>query len=73
VDRQAEQLRSLGERASMLAPERDQRARIAASTEPTKSAREMHVIVAHSLSVVIVQADGAAAAVPVAPNSRRRC
>ena len=68
VDRQAEQLRSLTERASMLAAERDQRARIAAATERTRMARELHDIVAHSLSVVIVQADGAAAAVAARPE-----
>lgn len=68
VDRQAEQLRSLTERASMMAYERDQRARIAAVTERNRIARELHDIVAHSLSVVIVQADGAAAAVAARPE-----
>ena len=68
VEFQAEQLRVLDERAAMLAAERDQRARIAASTERTRIARELHDIVAHSLSVVIVQADGAAAAAAARPE-----
>jgi signal transduction histidine kinase len=68
VEFQAEQLRALDERASLLAAERDQRARIAASTERTRIARELHDIVAHSLSVVIVQADGAAAAAAARPE-----
>ncbi len=67
-DHQAEQLRVTAERAAMLAAERDQRARIAAATERTRIARELHDIVAHSLSVVIVQADGAAAAVAGHPE-----
>ena len=65
---QAEQLRALDERAALLAAERDQRVRIAASTERTRIARELHDIVAHSLSVVIVQADGAAAAAAARPE-----
>lgn len=68
VEFQAEQLRALDERAVMLAAERDQRARIAAATERTRIARELHDIVAHSLSVVIVQADGAAAAAAARPE-----
>lgn len=68
VDRQAERLRAMTERASMLAAERDQRLKIAASTERARIARELHDIVAHSLSVVIVQADGAAAAVAARPE-----
>ncbi|MET3807462.1 signal transduction histidine kinase [Nakamurella sp. UYEF19] len=68
VEFQAEQLRVLDERSAMLAAERDQRARIAASTERTRIARELHDIVAHSLSVVIVQADGAAAAAAARPE-----
>ncbi len=68
---QAEQLRSYAERAALLAAERDQRATMAAATERTRIARELHDIVAHSLSVVIVQADGAAAASVARPEVAR--
>src|SRR5699024_3558451 len=50
---------------------RDQRARIAAQDERTRIAREMHDIVAHSLSVVVVQADGAAYTARHAPDFDR--
>lgn len=43
-----------------LRRERDQRALLAAQEERTRIAREMHDVVAHSLAVVVVQADGAA-------------
>jgi signal transduction histidine kinase len=46
------------ERAQLLELERDQEVRLAASTERARIAREMHDVVAHSLSVVIAQADG---------------
>lgn len=49
----------LEDRARRLAVERDQEVRIAAQDERTRIAREMHDVVAHSLSVVIAQADGA--------------
>ncbi|MEI4272954.1 histidine kinase [Klenkia sp. LSe6-5] len=46
------------ERTQLLELERDQELRLAASTERARIAREMHDVVAHSLSVVIAQADG---------------
>ena len=49
----------LQERADRLERERDQQALIAAAAERTRIAREMHDIVAHSLSVMIALADGA--------------
>ncbi|GGC66157.1 sensor histidine kinase [Hoyosella rhizosphaerae] len=48
----------LTERARLLEIEREQETRLAAITERTRIAREMHDIVAHSLTVVIAQADG---------------
>ncbi|MBA4607743.1 sensor histidine kinase [Aeromicrobium sp. Marseille-Q0843] len=50
---------SLVERGRQLALEAEQRAVLAAAEERTRIAREMHDVVAHGLSVVIVQADGA--------------
>lgn len=50
----------LQEQNLALRRDRDQQSRIAAQDERTRIAREMHDIVAHSLSVVVVQADGAA-------------
>jgi len=64
-----ERLRALAERAYRLEIERDQQAQIATAAERARIAREMHDVVAHSLSVVISQADGgryAAAADPAA-------
>ena len=49
---------SLEERARLLEVERDQEMRLAATAERTRIARELHDVVAHSLSVVIAQADG---------------
>ncbi|MGY1828612.1 sensor histidine kinase [Blastococcus sp. SYSU DS0541] len=53
-----QRLASLEERAQLLELERDQEMRLAATAERARIAREMHDVVAHSLSVVIAQADG---------------
>lgn len=53
-----EKLTALEERAQLLELERDQEMRLAATTERARIARELHDVVAHSLSVVIAQADG---------------
>ncbi|MGJ9411676.1 sensor histidine kinase [Aeromicrobium sp. CF4.19] len=50
---------TLLERGQQLAAEAEQRALMAATDERSRIAREMHDVVAHGLSVVIVQADGA--------------
>ncbi|MEH3033166.1 MAG: histidine kinase [Aeromicrobium erythreum] len=50
---------ALVERGERLALEAEQRALVAATDERARIAREMHDVVAHGLSVVIVQADGA--------------
>jgi len=66
-----ETLEALRDRAERLEVERDQQARLATSAERTRIARELHDIVAHSLSVMIAQADGgryAAATDPTAPE-----
>lgn len=53
---------ALVERARQLELDRAQEAELAATRERTRIAREMHDIVAHSLSVIIALADGAALA-----------
>ncbi|MDO4412265.1 sensor histidine kinase [Cutibacterium sp.] len=49
---------ALRQRAIDLERERDQSIRLAAQEERARIARDMHDIVAHSLSVIVVQADG---------------
>ncbi|MHB8450927.1 MAG: sensor histidine kinase [Mycobacteriales bacterium] len=61
-------LAGLEERAARLEQERDAQAQVAAAAERTRIAREMHDIVAHSLSVMIAQADGAAYVVATSPD-----
>lgn len=53
-----ETLAALHDRAARLERERDQQAQIAAAAERSRIAREMHDVVAHSLSIVVAQADG---------------
>jgi signal transduction histidine kinase len=55
------QLAALEERTRLLALERDQQAAVGAAIERARIARELHDVIAHSLSVIVVQADGAAA------------
>jgi len=52
------QRESLRERAIRLERERDQQAQLATIAERNRIAREMHDVVAHSLSVIVAQADG---------------
>lgn len=67
----AERVRALTERAEQLARERDNEARIATLAERSRIAREMHDIVAHSLSVMITLADGAGASLQRDPERAR--
>jgi signal transduction histidine kinase len=52
-------LAALTQRAEQLEHERDQQAIIAAAAERTRIAREMHDVVAHSLSVMVTLSEGA--------------
>jgi signal transduction histidine kinase len=51
---------SLEERARRLERERDAQAEVAAAAERARIARELHDVIAHSISVMVIQADGAA-------------
>ena len=66
--RQAAELRDL---ARQLEHEREERARAAVIEERTRIARELHDVVAHSVSVVAVQADAAEAALARDPDRAR--
>ncbi|MBA2559954.1 MAG: sensor histidine kinase [Propionibacteriales bacterium] len=68
----AKYVTELEERAVRLALERDQQAMIAAAAERQRIAREMHDIVAHSLSVMVVQADGGRYAAQHDPEAAAR-
>lgn len=52
-------VQALVERAEDLERERDQRARLAVAEERSRIAREMHDVVAHSLSIMVALSDGA--------------
>ncbi|MFT3942253.1 MAG: histidine kinase [Ancrocorticia sp.] len=55
------------DRAHQLARERDQLARLAVAEERTRIAREMHDIIAHSVSVMVTLSEGAARAAEIQP------
>ena len=59
------------DRAHQLARERDQLARLAVAEERTRIAREMHDIVAHSVSVMVTLSEGAAHVVDSDPADAR--
>jgi len=61
-------LASLVDRAERLERERDQEARLAASAERTRIAREVHDIVAHNIAVMVALAEGAAYTVADSPD-----
>jgi signal transduction histidine kinase len=67
-----ETIEALVDRAGRLELERDQQARIATAAERARIAREMHDIVAHSLTVVVAQADGGRYAASGDPQAATR-
>ena len=56
-------LRSVEERAERLERERDNEVKMAMAAERARIARELHDVVAHNVSVIVVQADGASYAI----------
>jgi signal transduction histidine kinase len=62
---------ALEERASRLERERDAQAQVAAAAERARIARDLHDVVAHNVSVMVVQADGAAYALDSSPQRAR--
>lgn len=64
-------IQALLDRAAQLARERDQRAQLAAAAERARIAREMHDIVAHSLTVIVALSDGAEASLDRSPDTAR--
>lgn len=59
---------ALEERAARLEGERHAQAKIAAAAERARIARELHDVVAHHVSVMVVQADGAGYALRTDPD-----
>jgi signal transduction histidine kinase len=62
---------SLEDRAARLERERDAQARVAAVAERARIARELHDVIAHNVSVMVVQADGASYALATDPGRAR--
>jgi signal transduction histidine kinase len=64
-------LGALVERAAWLERERDQQARLAATAERARIARELHDVVAHSLTVVVTLAEAATVTADADPQGAR--
>jgi signal transduction histidine kinase len=62
----------LEERAARLEHDRDREAKLAVTEERTRIAREIHDVVAHGLSIMIVQADGGLYAADAAPDQAKK-
>ncbi len=60
------------QRLALLEVERDHQARMAVAAERARIARELHDVVAHAVSVIVVQADGATYAVHTQPELAER-
>ena len=65
-------LRGLEEKAARLERERDTQVQMAMAAERARIARELHDVVAHNVSVIVVQADGAGCAIDADPERAKR-
>ena len=65
-------VQQLEERAAQLERDRDREAKLAVSNERTRIAREIHDVVAHGLSIMIVQADGGLYAADASPEQAKK-
>ena len=63
---------ALEDRAARLERERDAQAQVAAAAERARIARELHDVIAHHVSVMVVQADGASYALDSSPDRARQ-
>jgi signal transduction histidine kinase len=63
---------ALEDRAARLEAERDAQAQVAAAAERARIARELHDVIAHNVSVMVVQADGAGYALQADPERARQ-
>jgi signal transduction histidine kinase len=68
----ADRRRSRGARLAALEVERDRQAEVGAARERARIARELHDVVAHSLAVMVAQADGGRYAAPGDPDAASR-
>ena len=68
----AEHAAVLAERAELIAAQQEERAHRAALAERVRIARELHDIVAHHLSVVVIQAQGAQRVADQDPDRAKR-
>ncbi|EXU62145.1 histidine kinase [Streptomyces sp. PRh5] len=62
----------LEERAARLEKEREAQSKVAVAAERARIARELHDVVAHNVSVMVVQADGAAYVLDSSPDQARQ-
>ncbi|MFF7180259.1 histidine kinase [Streptomyces sp. NPDC008121] len=62
----------LEERATRLEQEREAQAKVAVAAERARIARELHDVVAHNVSVMVVQADGAAYVLDASPDTAKQ-